>query len=94
MMSPTQDSNLGDLVGRRFQVQRGCTYHQVEYRTAVLPGCPSERSSLFSYPVAVGCQCGACNTASFECVQRAGSHRPRCTKPVRHIYDSNVLLPF
>ncbi|XP_059919934.1 thyroid stimulating hormone subunit beta a [Gadus macrocephalus] len=90
----SRDSNMGDLVGLRFLLQRGCTYNQVEYRTAILPGCPSEGSSLFSYPVALSCHCGACNTAVDECAHRASSNRPTCTKPVRHIYQSNFLLPF
>ncbi|CAL8335979.1 unnamed protein product [Merluccius merluccius] len=90
----TRDSNMRDLVGPRFLIQRGCTYNKVEYRTAVLPGCPTEGSSRFSYPVALGCHCGSCNTASDECAHRASSNRPMCTKPVRQIYESNFLLPF
>lgn len=93
-----QDSNMRDILGPRFLIQRGCTYDKVEYRTAVLPGCPINADPVFTYPVALSCHCGACRTDSDECAHRASANGARCTKPVRRLYpypdQSNYMIPF
>ncbi|XP_020349756.1 thyrotropin subunit beta [Oncorhynchus kisutch] len=94
----SRDSNMKELAGPRFLVQRGCTYDQVEYRTVILPGCPLHANPLFTYPVALSCHCGTCNTDSDECAHKASSgDGPRCTKPLRNIYPypglSNYIHP-
>ncbi|XP_061146720.1 thyroid stimulating hormone subunit beta a [Syngnathus typhle] len=81
-----QDSNIRDLFGSRFLIQRGCTYDRVEYRTIQLPGCPDAASAAFTYPVALSCHCGACRTDTDECAHRADMGAIACTKPVRHMY--------
>ncbi|XP_053723683.1 thyroid stimulating hormone subunit beta a [Synchiropus splendidus] len=92
----TTDSNMKELLGPRFLIQRGCTYNKVEYRTAVLPGCPVNSDPLFTYPVALSCHCGACRTDREECVHRARTNRPNCYKPIRDAvsYPPNYMTPF
>ncbi|XP_075881098.1 thyrotropin subunit beta-like [Nelusetta ayraudi] len=82
----SSDSNVRNLVGSRYVVQRGCTYDKVEYRTAVLPGCPAAANPVFTYPAALSCHCGSCRTDSDECAHRASMDRTGCTKPVRGLY--------
>ncbi|RVE72926.1 hypothetical protein OJAV_G00045330 [Oryzias javanicus] len=82
----SRDSNMRDIFGPRFLIQRGCTYDEVEYRSAVLPGCPLESNPVFTYPVALSCHCGACRTDSDECTHRASTGGGRCTKPVRLVH--------
>ncbi|XP_046882565.1 thyroid stimulating hormone subunit beta a [Hypomesus transpacificus] len=82
----SRDSNMKELAGPRFLLQRGCVYNKVEYRTAILPGCPSHANPLFTYPVAVSCHCGTCNTDSDECAHKAIGDGARCSKPLRHLY--------
>ncbi|KAM3621246.1 uncharacterized protein V6R79_008409 [Siganus canaliculatus] len=94
----TRESNLRDILSPRVLAQQGCTYDKVEYRTAVLPGCPLEANAAFTYPVALSCHCGACRTNSDECAHRAGRDGARCSKPVRPLqphpgYD-NYMIPF
>lgn len=93
-----QDSNMRDLFGPRFLIQRGCTYDKVEYRTAVLPGCPADTNRAFTYPVALSCHCGACRTDSDECAHRASVDGAGCTKPVRRLYpysdQRDYMIPF
>ncbi|XP_062262613.1 thyroid stimulating hormone subunit beta a [Platichthys flesus] len=90
------ERNLRDSFGPRV-VQRGCTYDEVTYRTVVLPGCPVNTNPLFTYPVALSCHCSTCRTDSDECARRATADRPRCTKPVRHVYPypgpSDYMIP-
>lgn len=81
-----QDSNMRDIFGPRFLIQRGCTYDKVEYRSAILPGCPLESNPVFTYPVALSCHCSACRTDSDECTHRASTGGGRCTKPVRLVH--------
>ncbi|GAA6216783.1 thyrotropin subunit beta-like [Lates japonicus] len=94
----SRDSNMRDILGPRYLIQRGCTYDRVEYRTAILPGCPVDSNPVFTYPVALSCHCGACRTDSDECAHRASVDRAKCTKPVRRIYpypgQSNYMIPF
>ncbi|KAM6980886.1 thyroid stimulating hormone subunit beta a [Aplochiton taeniatus] len=80
----SRDSNMKDIAGLRFLFQRGCTYDKVEYRTAVLPGCPANTNPLYTYPVALSCHCGSCKTDSNECAHRASG--ARCSKPLTHLY--------
>ncbi|KAM8914933.1 thyroid stimulating hormone subunit beta a [Spinachia spinachia] len=82
----SRDSNIRAIVGPRFLLQTGCNYDRVEYRAALLPGCAINADPVFTYPVALSCQCGACRTDSDECAHRAtGGGGARCTKPVRRI---------
>ncbi|XP_044204628.1 thyroid stimulating hormone subunit beta a [Thunnus albacares] len=94
----SRDSNMRDILGPRFLIQKGCTYDKVEYRTAILPGCPINANPVFTYPVALSCHCGACRTDSDECAHRTSVDGARCTKPVRRIYpypgQSNYVIPF
>ncbi|KAF1391980.1 hypothetical protein PFLUV_G00047710 [Perca fluviatilis] len=94
----SRDSNMRYRLGPRFLIQRGCTYDNVEYRTAILPGCPIAANPVFTYPVALSCHCGACRTDSDECTHRASMDGARCTKPVTRIYpypgQSNYMIPF
>ncbi|XP_040059080.2 thyroid stimulating hormone subunit beta a [Gasterosteus aculeatus] len=95
----SRDSNVRAIVGPRFLIQTGCNYDKVEYRAALLPGCPIDSDPVFSYPVALSCRCGTCRTDSDECVHRApGVGGARCTKPVRRIYpypgQSTYMTPF
>ncbi|XP_062401047.1 thyrotropin subunit beta-like [Sardina pilchardus] len=84
----SRDSNVKELAGPRFLHQRGCAYQEVEYHTAVLPGCARHADSLFTYPVARSCHCGTCSTYSDDCAQ----HKTRsvgsgqCSKPLWHLY--------
>lgn len=93
-----QDSNMRDMLGARFMVQRGCTYDKVEYRTALLPGCSIHANPTFTYPVALSCRCGACRTDSSECTHRSSADRARCSKPLRNLYpfpgQGNYMIPF
>ncbi|XP_051562476.1 thyroid stimulating hormone subunit beta a isoform X2 [Myxocyprinus asiaticus] len=92
------DSNVKELLGPRFLVQRGCTYQEVEYRTAVLPGCPPHADPHFTYPVALSCHCSTCNTHSDECAHKTSNAGMKCSKPVRHLYpdpeESNYIQSY
>ncbi|XP_061741078.1 thyroid stimulating hormone subunit beta a isoform X2 [Nerophis ophidion] len=91
----SRDSNMRDIFGSRFLIQRGCTYQRVEYRTAQLPGCPLPINAAFTYPVALSCHCGACRTDSDQCAHRAGGGGARCSKAVRHMFTDtdSLMLP-
>ncbi|XP_061893802.1 thyroid stimulating hormone subunit beta a [Entelurus aequoreus] len=91
----SRDSNMRDIFGSRFLIQRGCTYQKVEYRTAQLPGCPLSTNAAFTYPVALSCHCGACRTDSDQCAHRAGGGGARCSKAVRHMFTDtdSLMLP-
>ncbi|XP_068614526.1 thyrotropin subunit beta-like [Brachionichthys hirsutus] len=93
----SRDSNMRDVLGPRFLFQRGCTYDEVAYRTAVLPGCPISTNPVFTYPVAISCHCGTCRTDSNECAHRASADGARCAKPFRRLYpypgQSNHMTP-
>ncbi|XP_061584415.1 thyroid stimulating hormone subunit beta a [Cololabis saira] len=94
----SRDSNMRDILGPRFLIQRGCTYDHVEYRTALLPGCARDSNPVFTYPVALSCHCGACRTDSDECTHRAPTDAVQCSKPVRRLYPypglNNYMIPF
>ncbi|XP_028303905.1 thyroid stimulating hormone subunit beta a [Gouania willdenowi] len=84
--------------GRSVVHQSVCFYEEVEYRTAVLPGCSKLSDAAFSYPVAVRCHCGHCRTSISQCTVRAGRERDKCIKPVkwvrRYLGQSSHLIPF
>ncbi|XP_076870302.1 thyroid stimulating hormone subunit beta a [Brachyhypopomus gauderio] len=82
----SRDSNIKELVGPRFLIQRSCTYEDVEYRTAVLHACAPHADPHVTYPVAARCHCGRCNTRSHECVHKSARAATRCSKPARHLY--------
>lgn len=92
-----QDSNVRRILGPPFAIQSGCTYDKVEYRTAILPGCPIDANPVFTYPVALSCHCGDCKTDSDECAHRASGSGARCTKPVKGIHpypgQSDYMIP-
>ncbi|XP_041833999.1 thyroid stimulating hormone subunit beta a [Melanotaenia boesemani] len=94
----SRDSNLKDSLRSRFLIQRRCTYEKVEYRTAVLPGCPFDSNPIYTYPVALSCHCGACRTDSNDCTHRASRDGAKCTKPVTSVHAhpalSNYMIPF
>ncbi|XP_036426973.1 thyroid stimulating hormone subunit beta a [Colossoma macropomum] len=93
----SRDSNMKELVGPRFLIQRSCTYQEVEYHTAALPGCPPHADPHFTYPVALSCHCSMCNTRSDECAHKSSGSGARCSKPVRHLYsypiESDLIQP-
>ncbi|XP_053355213.1 thyroid stimulating hormone subunit beta a [Clarias gariepinus] len=82
----SRDSNMKELVGPRFLIQRSCTYQDVEYRTAVLPGCAPHADSHFTYPIAHSCYCSMCNTHRDECAHKTRFSAAKCIKPVQHSY--------
>ncbi|XP_017553257.1 thyroid stimulating hormone subunit beta a [Pygocentrus nattereri] len=93
----SRDSNMKELVGPRFLIQRSCTYQEVEYRTAALPGCPPHADPNFTYPVALSCHCSMCNTRSDECSHKSSRSAVKCSRPVRHLYpypiESDLIQP-
>uniref|UniRef100_A0A8D2LA71 Thyrotropin subunit beta n=2 Tax=Varanus komodoensis TaxID=61221 RepID=A0A8D2LA71_VARKO len=76
----TWDSNGKKLLPRSALSQEVCTYKDMVYRTVMIPGCQHQAASYFSYPVAVSCRCGKCNTDYSDCVQEA-SRTGYCTSP-------------
>ncbi|XP_036388730.1 thyrotropin subunit beta-like [Megalops cyprinoides] len=84
----SRDSNMRGPIWKPYMIQRTCVYQSLVYRTAKLPGCPSNVDPLFSYPVALQCHCSRCNTTSIECVQRARRTSTRCSKSIRHVGPS------
>ncbi|KAF7253743.1 Thyrotropin subunit beta [Varanus komodoensis] len=75
-----KDSNGKKLLPRSALSQEVCTYKDMVYRTVMIPGCQHQAASYFSYPVAVSCRCGKCNTDYSDCVQEA-SRTGYCTSP-------------
>lgn len=62
-----QDIN-GKLFVPKFALSQDvCTYGDFIYRTVEIPGCPHHVAPYFSYPVAVSCKCGRCNTDYSDC---------------------------
>ncbi|XP_032936342.1 thyrotropin subunit beta isoform X2 [Catharus ustulatus] len=76
----TRDSNGKKLLLKSALSQNVCTYKEMLYRTAVIPGCPHHTLPYYSYPVAVSCKCGKCNTDYSDCV-RDRLRTNYCTKP-------------
>ncbi|NP_001279311.1 follitropin subunit beta precursor [Callorhinchus milii] len=48
-----------------------CSYKEVIYQTITIPNCPSNVSPYYTYPVAISCQCGMCNTETTDCTVSA-----------------------
>ncbi|XP_053943576.1 thyrotropin subunit beta isoform X3 [Cuculus canorus] len=76
----TRDSNGKKLLLRSALSQNVCTYKEMLYRTALIPGCPHHTIPYYSYPVAVSCKCGKCNTDYSDCVHEK-VRTNYCTKP-------------
>nr|XP_020636323.1 thyrotropin subunit beta [Pogona vitticeps] len=76
----TRDSNGKKLLPRSALSQEVCTYKDMMYRTVVIPGCQHHAASYYSYPVALSCKCGKCNTDYSDCIQEA-SRTGYCNTP-------------
>uniref|UniRef100_A0A8D0GT88 Thyrotropin subunit beta n=1 Tax=Sphenodon punctatus TaxID=8508 RepID=A0A8D0GT88_SPHPU len=76
----TRDSNGKKLLPRSALSQDVCTYKDVVYRTVLIPGCQRHAVPYYSYPVAMSCKFGKCNTDYSDCIQEMGSTN-YCTKP-------------
>ncbi|NP_001274246.1 thyrotropin subunit beta precursor [Alligator mississippiensis] len=76
----TRDSNGKKLLLQSALSQNVCMYKDLVYQTVRIPGCSSHTVPFYSYPVAVSCKCGKCNTDYSDCVQEAVKAN-YCTKP-------------
>ncbi|XP_068015611.1 thyrotropin subunit beta isoform X2 [Melanerpes formicivorus] len=76
----TRDSNGKKLLLKSALSQNVCTYKEMLYQTALIPGCPPHTIPYYSYPVAVSCKCGKCNTDYSDCVHEK-VRTNYCTKP-------------
>ncbi|NP_001028146.1 thyrotropin subunit beta precursor [Monodelphis domestica] len=76
----TRDSNGKLFLPKSALSQDVCTYRDVIYRTVVMPGCPPHVIPYISYPVAVSCRCGKCNTDYIDCIHESVTTN-YCTKP-------------
>ncbi|XP_039389370.1 thyrotropin subunit beta isoform X2 [Mauremys mutica] len=76
----TRDSNGKKLLLKSALSQDVCTYKDMVYRTVVLPGCPRHTVPYYSYPVAMNCKCGKCNTDYSDCIHET-VRTDYCTKP-------------
>ncbi|XP_074911280.1 thyrotropin subunit beta isoform X1 [Buteo buteo] len=76
----TRDSNGKKLLLKSALSQNVCTYKEMLYQTALIPGCPHHTIPYYSYPVAVSCKCGKCNTDYSDCVHEK-VRTNYCTKP-------------
>ncbi|XP_053249569.1 thyrotropin subunit beta isoform X1 [Podarcis raffonei] len=76
----TRDSNGKKLLPQSALSQEVCTYKDMVYKTVMIPGCQHHVVSYYSYPVAVSCKCGKCNTDYSDCVHEASS-TDYCTIP-------------
>ncbi|ELW65309.1 Synaptonemal complex protein 1 [Tupaia chinensis] len=81
----SETTDLLDINGKLFLPkyalsQDVCTYRDFIYRTVEIPGCPHHVAPYFSYPVAVSCKCGKCNTDNSDCIHEAIKTN-YCTKP-------------
>uniref|UniRef100_A0A8C4S290 Thyrotropin subunit beta n=1 Tax=Erpetoichthys calabaricus TaxID=27687 RepID=A0A8C4S290_ERPCA len=71
----TRDVNVRGLLPRMALSQTVCTYQDLAYRTIRLPGCAPQVNPFYTYPVALTCKCGKCNTDFSDC--RGGSSLSR-----------------
>ncbi|NXP08371.1 GPHB5 protein, partial [Thinocorus orbignyianus] len=46
---------------------RVCTYNETKMMTVKLPKCAPDVDPLYTYPVAIRCDCDICSTATTEC---------------------------
>uniref|UniRef100_A0A8C5LPA9 Thyrotropin subunit beta n=1 Tax=Leptobrachium leishanense TaxID=445787 RepID=A0A8C5LPA9_9ANUR len=65
--------------------QNVCTYDEYIYNTITIPGCPWSVNPLYTYPVAITCKCGKCDTEYSDCTQEIGKTN-YCTKPKKPNY--------
>ncbi|XP_053562505.1 thyrotropin subunit beta isoform X2 [Bombina bombina] len=85
----TRDPNLKEGLPKSILSQTSCSYKEYIYRTISLPGCPVHVNPLYTYPVAISCKCGKCNTDYSDCIQDMGKMN-YCTKPKK----SHVIASF
>ncbi|XP_050013503.1 thyrotropin subunit beta isoform X1 [Alexandromys fortis] len=76
----TRDINGKLFLSKYALSQDVCTYRDFVYRTVEIPGCPHHVAPYFSYPVAISCRCGKCNTDYSDCTHEAVKTN-YCTKP-------------
>ncbi|XP_038604644.1 thyrotropin subunit beta [Tachyglossus aculeatus] len=67
----TRDPNGKIFLPKYALSQRVCTYDDLIYKTVEIPGCPQDVAAYYSYPMALSCKCGKCNTDHSDCVQEA-----------------------
>ncbi|XP_067903010.1 follitropin subunit beta [Heterodontus francisci] len=48
-----------------------CSYKEIIYETITVPNCPANVDPYFTYPIAISCQCGMCNTETTDCTVSA-----------------------
>ncbi|KAM9842564.1 glycoprotein hormone beta-5 [Aulostomus maculatus] len=48
--------------------QRVCTYNETRLVTVKLPNCQPHVDPTYTYPVALRCDCGVCQTSTTECI--------------------------
>ncbi|OCT94320.1 thyrotropin subunit beta [Xenopus laevis] len=65
----TRDPNLKEGLPKMLMSQKTCSYKEYIHRTVTIPGCPEHVNRLCSYPVAISCECGKCNTGYTDCIQ-------------------------
>ncbi|XP_072906172.1 follitropin subunit beta-like, partial [Hemitrygon akajei] len=54
-----------------FVYQEICSYKEIVYETITIPNCPPNVDPYFTYPVAISCQCGMCDTETTDCTVSA-----------------------
>ncbi|KAG8450936.1 hypothetical protein GDO86_003278 [Hymenochirus boettgeri] len=81
----TKDPNLKEEFTKSLLSQNVCSYREYIHRTVTIPGCPMHVNSLFSYPEAISCKCGKCNTDYNDCVHDMIKVN-YCTKPLKPQY--------
>ncbi|XP_073515538.1 follitropin subunit beta [Phyllobates terribilis] len=64
----TKDPNL--RYPHKSEKQGVCTYTEIAYETVKIPGCPENVDPFYTYPVAVDCHCGRCDSESTDCTVR------------------------
>ncbi|XP_010877107.1 glycoprotein hormone beta-5 isoform X2 [Esox lucius] len=48
--------------------QRVCTYNETRLVTVRLPNCSAHMDPMYTYPVALRCDCAVCQTTTTECI--------------------------
>ncbi|MBN3325013.1 GTHB1 protein, partial [Atractosteus spatula] len=62
---PTQDPVYKSFLA--LHIQHSCNYKEFAYETIALPSCPGGTESLFTYPVAMSCECAPCKSDVADC---------------------------
>ncbi|MEE6509478.1 hypothetical protein FKM82_026362, partial [Ascaphus truei] len=62
------DTNLKEGLLKSTLSQSTCLYKEYIHRTVSIPGCPKHINPFYSYPVAMSCECGKCNTDNSDCI--------------------------